>query len=63
VLTAEDYEKVTRLKQELLAARESIRVYWPWFDERADLIARINEQQIFAVRPLSSEVSGIPRAF
>jgi hypothetical protein len=58
VLTAEDYEQAVRLAQDLLAAGKAIRAYWPRFNEVAEVMARINDQQVLEVRQLLSESSG-----
>jgi hypothetical protein len=52
LLTAEDYERALRLEQELLAARNAITAWQPWFDAVGKRMARINERQIFEVRQL-----------
>jgi hypothetical protein len=51
---ATHFERAVRLEHQLLAAKNTMTACQPCFDEDADMMAVINEQQIFEVRqPLS----------
>jgi hypothetical protein len=58
MLTGEDYAQAVRLEEDLVATGEMIRAWRPWFDELGELMAQINEQQIFEVRRFLSQANG-----